>query len=68
MPCCSLGEPEETRGTDLGRLSQSSGLNHALLRTYYMLSGFPDSSAGKESACNAGDPVGFVGQKDLLDE
>ena len=31
------------------------------------LVGFPDSSVGKESACNAGDP-GSVGQKDLLEK
>ena len=30
--------------------------------------GFPDSSVGKESACNAGDPVHFLGQEDLLDK
>ena len=61
IPCCPLGEPEGTRGTDLGRLSQSSGLNHALLRTYYVLSGFPDSSVGKESTCNAGDLGSILG-------
>ena len=28
--------------------------------------GFPDSSVGKESACNAGDPVQFLGWEDPL--
>ena len=27
--------------------------------------GFPGSSAGKESDCNAGNPVWFLGQEDL---
>ena len=27
---------------------------------------FPGSSAGKESACNAGDAIGFLGQEDSL--
>ena len=30
--------------------------------------GFPDSSVGKESTCNAGDPVQFLGQEDLLEK
>ena len=29
--------------------------------------GFPDSSVGKESACNVGDP-GSLGQEDLLEK
>ena len=29
---------------------------------------FPGSSAGKESACNAGDPVQFLGLEDPLEE
>ena len=29
--------------------------------------GFPHSSVGKESACNAGDPVQFLGREDLLE-
>ena len=28
--------------------------------------GFPDSSVGKESACNAGDPVSILGREDPL--
>ena len=28
--------------------------------------GFPDGSDGKESACNAGDWVKFLGQEDIL--
>ena len=30
--------------------------------------GFPSSSAGKESVCNVGDPVGFLGQEDPLEK
>ena len=30
--------------------------------------GFPGSSAGKESACNAGDPDSIPGRKDPLEE
>ena len=30
------------------------------------ITGFPHSSAGKESACKAGDPVQFLGQEDPL--
>ena len=30
--------------------------------------GFPNSSVGKESTCNAGDPVRFLGQDDLLEK
>ena len=30
--------------------------------------GFPGSSVGKESACNAGDPVRFLSQEDPLEE
>ena len=30
--------------------------------------GFPGGSAGKESACNAGDPVRFPGWEDPLEE
>ena len=28
------------------------------------IQGFPSNSAGKESACNAGDPVWFLGRED----
>ena len=30
--------------------------------------GFPDSSVGKESACNAEDPVSFLGGEDPLEK
>ena len=30
--------------------------------------GFPDSSAGKEFTCSAGDPVQFLDQEDLLEK
>ena len=34
-----------------------------------MVFGFPDSSVGKESACNAGDPGGSIpGQEDVLEK
>ena len=34
----------------------------------FLLEGFPDSSVGKESACNAGDPVRFLGWEDPLEK
>ena len=34
----------------------------------YMYMGFPDSSFGKESTCNEGDPVQFLGWEDLLEK
>ena len=30
--------------------------------------GLPDSSVGKESACSAREPVGFLGQEDPLEK
>ena len=30
--------------------------------------GVPDSSVGKESTCNAGDPIRFLGQEDPLEK
>ena len=30
--------------------------------------GFPGSSAGKESICNAGDPIQFLGWEDPLEK
>ena len=33
-----------------------------------IIKGFPDSSVGKESACNAGNLVRFLGQEDLLEK
>ena len=32
----------------------------------YNIIGFPDSSVGKESACNAGDPGSILGREDPL--
>ena len=34
----------------------------------YLNKSFPDCSVGKESACNAGDPIGFLGWEDPLGE
>ena len=34
----------------------------------YHLKAFPGDSGGKESACNAGDPVQFLGWKDPLEK
>ena len=31
-------------------------------------SDFPGNSAGKESACNAGDPGSILGQEDLMEK
>ena len=35
---------------------------------FFTLLGFPDSSVGKESACNARDPGSFLSQEDLLEK
>ena len=35
---------------------------------FFPLLGFPDSSVGKESACNARDPGSFLSQEDLLEK
>ena len=37
-------------------------------RWHVLHMGFSDSSVGKESTCNAGDPVQFLGQRDLLEK
>ena len=39
-----------------------------LVKTSNYFTGFPNSSVGKESTCNAGDPVQFLGQEDLLEK
>ena len=39
-----------------------------LVKTSNYFTGFPNSSVGKESTCNAGDPVRFLGQEDLLEK
>ena len=45
----------------------------AVLKVHYLPpstdeKGFPHSSVGKESACNAGDPVKFLGWEDPLEK
>ena len=40
-------------------------LNQHLYMSILIL-GFPDSSVGIQPTCNAGDPVGFLGQEDPL--
>ena len=35
---------------------------------YPLLAGFPGSLIGKESACNVGDPVQFLGWEDPLEK
>ena len=47
------------------RLPQTDDLNQ---QTCIFSQGFPDSSVGKESTCNAGDPVWFLDQEDLLEK
>ena len=42
--------------------------HYNIIETYTMDGGFPHSSVGKESACNAGDPVQFLGQDDSLEK
>ena len=45
-------------------------LNNEIFCAYYTLcdEGFPHSSIGKESACNAGDPFQFLGREDSLEK
>ena len=43
-----------------------ASLSFAISWSLLKLMGFPGSSVGKESACNAGDPVRFPGREDLL--
>ena len=38
-------------------------MNQPKLSTIKILSGFPDSSVGKESACDAGDPSSIPGSE-----
>ena len=38
------------------------------LETITLNEGFPGSSAGKESACNIGDPSSIPGQEDPLEK
>ena len=38
------------------------------MATHSSILGFPDTSDGKESACNAGDQVQSLGQEDLLEK
>ena len=38
------------------------------LQGHMVALGFPDNSVGKESACNAGDPVQFLDQADPLEK
>ena len=37
-----------------------------IIRSSTIAKDFPDSSVGKESSCNAGDPVQFLAWEDLL--
>ena len=39
-----------------------------LVKTSNYFTGFPNSSVGKESTCNAGDPVQFLGREDQLEK
>ena len=39
-----------------------------ILSQYSESAGFPDSSVGKETTCNAGDLVQFLGQEDPLEK
>ena len=45
----------------------TQGLLKHITCEYILLTGFPDSSVGKESTCNAGDP-GSIGWEDLLEK
>ena len=50
---------------DLTELLQSHGKTCNLIVN---LMGFPGSSSGKESTCNAGDPSSILGQEDPLEK
>ena len=57
----SLEDPQEDWRPETGKLGNSEhSQSHALESTAYS-SGFPDSSVGKEFACNAGDPGSILG-------
>ena len=61
-PCCSLASEWDI----FSGLCENWSLK---LKRAKSLEGFPGSSAGKESACNAGDPlVQFLGQEDPLEK
>jgi len=38
------------------------------LMFFHVFSGFPGSSAGKESSCNARDPGSILGHEDLVEK
>ena len=48
--------------------SETSAEDMSFLKILMILGGFPGSSAGKESACNAGDLVQFLSQEDPLEK
>ena len=59
------------RGVCLIIIQQTKHLSmvfHTCALFYYENIGLPCGSAGKESACNAGDPVQFLGWKDPLEK
>ena len=55
----------QDNGSCIGVQLSLQMLNHPL---HILLICFPDSSVGKESACNAGDPVRFLGGEDPLEK
>jgi len=47
--------------SSLKKTNQKKGIKKMCLEQGVGSKGFPDSSVGKESACNAGDPSSFPG-------
>ena len=64
-PACFLGQEDPLKK---GQAKKKKKKGRDRLPTP-VFSGFPGGSAGKESACNVGDPpVRFLGQEDPLEE
>ena len=57
--------------SEVCHISKQSGSQFSYLQQNWVgpsYQGFPDSSAGKDSTCNAGHPVQFLGWEDLLEK
>ena len=64
-PLCSTGSSTQGSAmTEMGRKFKKKKKKEYLC----VCMGFPESSVGKESACDAGDPVRFLGREDPLEK
>ena len=63
--------PQITK-TVLRKMNKAGDIIFPSFKLYYevtvIIKGFPDSSVGKESTCNAGDPGYFLAWEDLLEK